>query len=111
MLFRSVQAKAAAERLGWTRAQDRRDAQALFDEPLEIAQRLLRGEIARVAGKAPRDIRLDRIEALAQALQAARAHGKAMRANVGGASVHLSAKGALSVSPEAPRRASRAPEG
>ena len=104
----AAQTTAAAERLGWTRPQDERDARALFDEPLEIAQRLLRGEIARVGGKASRDIRLDRIEALAQALQGACARHKAMRANVGGASVHLSARGALSVGPEAPRREARA---
>jgi hypothetical protein len=42
---------------------------------------------------------------LAQALRAARAQGDAMRANVGGASVHMSAKGALTISREAPRRA------
>lgn len=100
----AAQAKAAAERLGWTNAQQTRDAKALLDEPLEIAQRLLTAEIARVAGKEPRQIRLDRIETLAQALRQARAQNKAVRANVGGASVHLSAKGALSVSPEAPRR-------
>ncbi|WP_246731724.1 tRNA lysidine(34) synthetase TilS [Methylocapsa sp. S129] len=101
----AIQAQAAAERLGWTNAQPTRDAKALLDEPQEIVQRLLTAEIARIAGKEPRQIRLDAIETLAQALRNARAENKALRANVGGASVHLSAKGALSVSPEAPRRA------
>jgi tRNA(Ile)-lysidine synthase len=100
----AAQAKAAAARLGWTQARPTRDAEALFAEPLEIAQRLLREEIARVVGKEARQIRLEAIETLAENLLAARARGKAMRANVGGASVALSAKGALSVSPEAPRR-------
>jgi tRNA(Ile)-lysidine synthase len=100
----AAQAKAAAERLGWTRAQEKRDADALLREPQEIVQRLLTGEVVRVGGKAFRQIRLDAIETLAQDLRAARAAGKALRANIGGASVHLSAKGVLSVSPEEPRR-------
>ena len=100
----TAQAKAAAARLGWLEARETRDAKALFDEPLEIVQRLLRFEIARVGGKEPREIRLDAIEALAQALRQARGLNKAMRANVGGASVRLTAKGALSVAPEEPRR-------
>jgi tRNA(Ile)-lysidine synthase len=100
----AAQAKAAAARLGWTSAQPMRDASALLDEPLEIVQRLLTGEIARVGGKALREIRLDAVETLALALRRARAQNKAMRANIGGASVHLSAKGSLDVNPETPRR-------
>ena len=46
----------------------------------------------------------DAIETLAENLRQACARGKTMRANVGGASVSLTAKGALSVSLEAPRR-------
>jgi len=99
-----AQTKAAAERLGWTRPAPTRDARALFDEPAEIVQRLLSAEIARAGGKPPRKIRLGAVESLTQALRQARAQNKALRANVGGASVRLSAKGALSVSPETPRR-------
>jgi tRNA(Ile)-lysidine synthase len=99
-----AQARAATQRLGWEKPQPARDAKALFEEPLEIAQRLLRDEIARVAGKAAQQIRLDAIETLAENLRQACARGKTMRANVGGASVSLTAKGALSVSLEAPRR-------
>jgi tRNA(Ile)-lysidine synthase len=99
-----AQTKAAAARLGWTEAQATRDAGALLAEPQEIVQRLLIAEIARVAGKAPRQIRLDAIEALAQRLREAHMRHQAHRANVGGASVHLSAKGLLSVTREAPRR-------
>jgi tRNA(Ile)-lysidine synthase len=94
----------AARRLGWVEAHATRDGAALLDEPPEIVQRLLTGEIARVSGKQMRQIRLEAVESLAQALRHARAQNKEMRANVGGASVHLSAKGALNVSPEAPRR-------
>ena len=101
----AMQARAAAERLGWASAAPTRDASALLDEPSEIVQRLLAAEIARVGGKPPRQIRLEAVEALAQALRRARAQNKALRANVGGVSVRMSAKGALSVSPEAPRRA------
>jgi len=98
----AAQTSAAAERLGWTEPREERDAHVLFCEPIEIVQRLLMIEIARVGGK-PR-LRLEAIETLTEKLHAAHADGKALRANVGGASVHLTAKGALSVSPEAPRR-------
>jgi tRNA(Ile)-lysidine synthase len=100
----AAQSKAAAARLGWTEAQATRDARALLDEPQEIVQRLLIAEIASIAGKAPRRIRLDAIETLARDLREAHRQGKAHRANLGGASVHMTAKGALSVTPEAPRR-------
>jgi tRNA(Ile)-lysidine synthase len=100
-----AQVRAAAVRLEWNAVRAIRDGVALLQEPQEIVQRLLTIEIARVAGKQSRQIRLEAIETLALALLRARAQNKAMRANIGGASVHLSAKGALSVSPEAPRRA------
>jgi tRNA(Ile)-lysidine synthase len=99
-----AQAKAAAQRLGWASAASTRDGAALLDEPPEIVQRLLIAEIARVGGKPPRQIRLEAVEALTQGLRQARAQNKALRANVGGVSVRLSAKGALSLGPEAPRR-------
>lgn len=99
-----AQAKAAAERLGWASAASTRDGAALLDEPPEIVQRLLAAEIARVGGKPRRQIRLEAVEALTQGLRQARAQNKALRANVGGASVRLSANGALTVGPETPRR-------
>jgi tRNA(Ile)-lysidine synthase len=107
----AAQAKAAAERLGWTQAAQTRDGDALLNEPLEIAQRLLAEEIARVGGREPRQIRLDAIETLTLALRDARAGGEPLNANVGGANVRLSAKGVLSVAPEAPRRKLRARSG
>jgi tRNA(Ile)-lysidine synthase len=103
----AAQARATAERLGWTIPQPTRDGAALLGEPLEIVRRLLAAEIARIADKPLRQIRLDTVEALAEALQRSRAQNKAMRANVGGVSVHLNAKGALSVGPETPRRQAR----
>jgi tRNA(Ile)-lysidine synthase len=99
-----AQTEAAARRLDWTRAQTMREAKPLFDEPQEIVQRLLTAEIARVAGRTRRQIRLEAIETLARSLREAHARGQTVRANVGGASVHLSAKGELNISPEAPRR-------
>jgi tRNA(Ile)-lysidine synthase len=100
----AAQATATAKRLGWANGAPAREAGALLDEPQEIVQRLLCAEIARVGGKSTRQIRLDAVEALTQALRQARALNKPMRANIGGASVRLTAKGALSVGAEAPRR-------
>jgi tRNA(Ile)-lysidine synthase len=100
----AAQAKATADQLGWTNAQGAREAKALLEQPLEIVQRLLTAEIARVAGRPRRLIRLDAVETLALALRTAHAQNEPMRANIGGASVHLSRKGLLSVSLEAPRR-------
>ncbi len=105
----AVQAQAAAARLGWGAPAAARDARALTAEPIEIVQRLLVAEIARVGGRAPRRLRLEAIETLARALRDAQAAGRALRANVGGASVELSAAGALRVTPEAPRRRRGAP--
>ncbi|MGA2043655.1 MAG: tRNA lysidine(34) synthetase TilS [Roseiarcus sp.] len=104
-----AQTRAAAARLGWNEPRATRDARALLAEPIEIAQRLLAGEIARVAGRPARQLRLEAIENLTRALAEAQARGEALRANVGGASVHLSAGGALGVSPEAPRRSGATP--
>lgn len=103
----AAQTQAAATRLGWREAQTPRDATGLLAEPSEIVQRLLALEIARVAGKPSRQIRLEAIEALVLALHRAHKEGKALRANVGGASVHMTSKGALSVNPESPRRAQK----
>ena len=100
----AVQAQAAAARLGWTRPAEARDARALFAEPIEIVQRLLAADIARVGGDASRRLRLEAIETTARALCEAQAAGRALRANIGGASVELSAAGALRIVPEAPRR-------
>jgi len=99
-----AQTKATAERLGWASAVATRDGEALLGEPPEIVQRLLAAEIARVGGKPARQIRLEAVEALTQGLRQARAQNKALRANVGGVSVRLSAKGTLSLGPETPRR-------
>jgi tRNA(Ile)-lysidine synthase len=86
-------------------AGDSLDARALFGEPLAIAQRILAKRIAAAGGRDMSRIGLERIERLAEDLRLAQAHGRAFGANLGGAVVRLSAKGALRVLPEPRRRA------
>ncbi|THD42975.1 MAG: tRNA lysidine(34) synthetase TilS [Bradyrhizobium sp.] len=81
------------------------DAQTLFQEPIEIVQRLLTAAIARVGGKDASRIGLEKIEAMTQALARAVAEGAPFSRNVAGARVRL-ARGVLKVEIEPPRRAS-----
>ncbi len=81
------------------------DARALFAEPLEIVQRLLTAAIAKVGGKEPSRVGLEKIETLASALRSACAAGGAFGANLAGARVRLGATGTLRLEPEPPRRA------
>ena len=83
------------------------DARALFGEPIAVVQRVLVRRIAAAGGREPSRIGLEKIEALAAALQAALAEKRAFRANVGGAIARLDASGALDFAPEPPRRAPR----
>jgi tRNA(Ile)-lysidine synthase len=83
------------------------DAGALFAEPIEIAQRLLTQAIAKVGGRDAKKVGLEKIEMLAEALSAALAARRPYGANVAGARLRLSAKGALRIEPEPPRRAKR----
>lgn len=78
------------------------DAAALFDEPLEIAQRLLARAITRVGGRDEGRIGLEKIEALAAALREAQGRGEPYRANVGGVLASLRG-GRLRLEPEPPR--------
>ena len=80
------------------------DARALLQEPVEIAERLIAAAIAKVGGKDPSRVGLEKIEALAQGLLSAVAANRAFSANVAGARVRLTAKGGLRVEPEPPRR-------
>jgi tRNA(Ile)-lysidine synthase len=96
--------EAAATRLNWTARGAIRDAKALFDEPQEIALRLLCAEIAEVGGSEAGRVRLEQIEALGEALRRSAARGEAFRATLGGASLHLNEKGVLRIEPEPPRR-------
>ena len=80
------------------------DISALFEEPIEIVQRLLTTAIAKVGGKAARDVNLEKIETLALALQDATARGDIFSANVAGARVRRDAKGIARIEPEPPRR-------
>ena len=82
------------------------DARALFDEPIEIVQRLLTGAIARVGGKPARDVSLEKIETLALGLRGAVSDGETFSANVAGARVRHDATGSARVEPEPPRRGS-----
>jgi tRNA(Ile)-lysidine synthase len=100
----AAQTEAACDRLGWRRSETARDAKALFAEPMEIALRLIAGEIARIADKPLGELRLDAMEALAQALGEAAAKGEPLRANLGGADVRLGADGGLTFRLESPRR-------
>jgi tRNA(Ile)-lysidine synthase len=99
--------QAAAERLNWRRPNPSRDAKALFAEPHEVALRLLHGEVARVGGREATRIRLEQVEALAEALRGSTARGEKFRTTLGGASLRLSEKGFLGVERAPPRRAKR----
>ena len=83
------------------------DAGALFEEPIEIVQRLLTAAIARVGGKSARDVSLEKIETLALALREAVTRADMFSANVAGARVRRDAKGWARVEPEPPRRMRR----
>lgn len=78
------------------------DLAAAADAPPEIALRLLRRAIEHVAGTAPP--RLDRLEALSDAVWAALRAGAAHRATLGGTRVMLDTAGRLAIVFEAPRR-------
>lgn len=100
----AVQTQVAAARLGWTDPQPTRDAKALFREPLEVAQRLLLGEIARLGGRKAREIRLERLETFTLALRDACLRQQPFRANIGGTQLRLGAGGDLTFGREGPRR-------
>ena len=78
------------------------DARALFEAPIAIVQRILARRIAAAGGRDSSRIGLEKIEALALRLGAARRSAR-LRRNVGGAVVRLTAKGKLDFSPEPPR--------
>ena len=97
------QTQAAETRLGLI-ATGACEASPLLAEPTEIVQRLLTAAIARVGGRAPNRVGLEKIEALALALREARSAGKRFSANVGGARLRCDAKGSVRVEPEPARR-------
>ncbi len=79
-------------------------AAELFDEPAEIVLRLLGRSIGRAARG--RILRLERLEALAAALTAARAAGAACSRTLAGAVIRLDRRGAVAIRAENdPRRA------
>ncbi|MBS7696628.1 MULTISPECIES: tRNA lysidine(34) synthetase TilS [unclassified Chelatococcus] len=79
---------------------------AFFLEPEEVQLRLLRRGIARMAGSLADGphLRLERLEALTEALSAARARGEALKRTLGGAVIRLSRSGHIHMSGEGPRR-------
>jgi tRNA(Ile)-lysidine synthase len=95
---------AASKRLKWDSPDEVRDANALFDEPPEVAFRLLRQEIARISGREAKSVRLEQVEALGEALRLAAARRQKFRATLGGASLFLSPKGALKIDRAPPRQ-------
>ena len=96
--------RVAEERLKWRAGDGRYDAKALFEEPQEIALRLLAGAIASIAGVKPRRIRLEQIETIGEKLRQAQERGEAFATTLAGVSLRLSAKGVLSIGKAAPRR-------
>jgi hypothetical protein len=75
-------------------------------------QRLVSAAIARVGGREPGRIGLEKIEALVSGLREAAREGKRFSANVGGARLRTDGKGVVSVERENPRRQpSRSVEG
>lgn len=75
----------------------------LFGEPREILLRVLaKGLAQRVAG---RQIRLERLEDLGEALSLARAQNQPLVRTLGGVLVRLDEVGRVSLTPEGPRRA------
>ena len=84
------------------------DALRLKAEPDAILLRVVARAIDEVLGPETRPARLERFEArILGGLRAALHNGEALRVNLGGALLHLSAEGRLVVRPEPPRRRSK----
>ncbi len=84
------------------------DWRTLSDVPAEIALRVLRDEIGRVAGAAV-PLRLDRLERLAGRISAALARGRALKATLAGTVVTLDVQGKAMITRETTRRRGREP--
>jgi tRNA(Ile)-lysidine synthase len=85
------------------------DARVLFAEPQEIALRLLKEALQRAGGAEALAIRLEQIEALADALQDKIASGETHGATLGGLRLRLNAKGELLIDKAPPRQRSAKP--
>jgi tRNA(Ile)-lysidine synthase len=79
---------------------------AFFLEPEEVQLRLLRRGIAGITGASAgaQDLRLERLEALTDALSAARAHREPLKRTLGGILVRLMRNGHIHLTREGPRR-------
>jgi tRNA(Ile)-lysidine synthase len=78
----------------------------LADEPAEIFVRFIAGEIGRLAPGKP--LRLDRLEALAAAAQAALQNSEIWHGSLAGFALSLDGRQILTILPEKPRRRGRA---
>ena len=96
--------RAAAELDARLAAQGPIDARGLAAAPIAVVQRVLIRRIAAAGGRGESRIGLEQVEALATRLIDALAVGRPMAANVAGALVRLTAKGALGFGPEPARR-------
>ncbi|CAH1650225.1 tRNA(Ile)-lysidine synthase [Hyphomicrobiales bacterium] len=79
---------------------------AFFLEPEEVQLRLLRRGIAGITGASAgvQDLRLERLEALTDALSLARARGETLKRTLGGTVVRLMRSGHIHLTREGPRR-------
>jgi len=82
-------------------------APAVFAEPEEIRLRVLRLAIEDVAGSAVTGPRLERLEAVGEALALGRAAGRPLKRSLGGAVLSLAADGEIRLVREGPRRRGR----
>jgi tRNA(Ile)-lysidine synthase len=82
-------------------------APAIFAQPEEIRLRVLRLAIEEVAGMAASSLRLERLEAVGEALAVARAASRPLKRSLGSALLSLAANGEIRVVPEGPRRRGR----
>jgi tRNA(Ile)-lysidine synthase len=85
-------------------------APAFFGEGEEIRLRVLRRAILEVAGAVAQEVhqlRLERLEDMAEAMSRARAAGRPLKRSLGGALLALDRNGQIDVVPEGPRRRGR----
>jgi tRNA(Ile)-lysidine synthase len=80
------------------------DANALFVEPREIAQRLIAAALGKFGGRETTRIGLEKVEVITERLAAAHRDGGCYRANVAGACARISARGQIVIEKEPPRR-------
>jgi tRNA(Ile)-lysidine synthase len=105
----AASAEAARDALGCEGHSGLFDAQALAAAPEELALRVLTAEVRAVGGElsGPHAPRLERVEALWEALRRAILAGQPARRTLGGAVISVDAKGAMRIARAAPRRSKK----